>query len=100
MSTWYYDKALYLIENYIYQLDYPNASMRRQEFVHVSFVLWAADELFTFVKDNPQNPPLDSVSSFIKKMEDFACLNRGTSYIFSTAADTAKDIFDYLLCYI
>lgn len=100
MNSWYNERALLMIENYIYHLRKPRAENRPAVFAHLSYSIWAAEELLEYVKKHDSNPPLDSVNNFIKLMDEYSCTNSETSRIFSTASDIAKDIFDMLLTYL
>ena len=100
MSTWYHDRALSLINSYILELKRPKLKAKREQFMHRSFSIWAAEECYEYVRTHDYIPPLDAVNAFIRIMEDYSCLNPYASIYFSMASDTGKDILDRLLTYI
>jgi len=100
MNTWYNETSLLLIENYIYHMRKPRTCMKKDQFLHCSYSIWAANELLNYVKDHSYNPPLDNVNAFIKIMDGYSCEGSENSYVFSIASDVAKDIFDMLLSHI
>lgn len=97
MNAWYNEKALLLIENYLYHLKRPRIKWKKERFILSSYSIWATEELLLYIKNHDYNPIMDNVNRFIKIMDEYACLNISTSYIFSVASDTAKDILDMLL---
>lgn len=97
MSTWYHDKALSFINNYILELKRPNKKLKRELVLQRSFSIWAAEELYEYVRTRDYIPPLDAVNAFVRMMEDYSCLNKYSSIYFSIASDVGKDIMDKLL---
>lgn len=100
MNTWYHDKALAFINNYILELKRPRSYLKQSIFIQRSFSIWAAEECYEYVRTHDYIPPLDAVNAFSRIMEDYSCLNDSASIYFSIASDTAKDILDKLLNYI
>ena len=97
MQMYFYERALFLIENYIFRLKRPRRYLKLDQFTHRSYTIWAAEELMVYVKKHDTIPPLDAVSAFMNLMDELAVMDEATSYIFSIARDTAQDIFDMLL---
>lgn len=97
MSTIYNELALSIIESYIWNLKDPSIRWRKDRFIQYSYSRWAAEELYEFVKEHDYMPPLDAVSMFIHKMDEYSCTYRKCSYIFSVAHDIAEDVFDILM---
>lgn len=97
MNMWYNEKALLLIENYLYHLKKPRIKWKKERFILSSYSIWATEELITYIKKHDFLPVTDNVSNFIRLMDEYACMNMDTSYVFSIASDTAKDILDMLL---
>lgn len=100
MSTWYYERALQLIESYIWDLPEPCSRMKKDRFAQYSYMRWAVDELYDFVEKHPDIPPLESVEMFITKMDNYIYVNKNNSFIFSVARDIALDVFDVLMAAI
>lgn len=100
MYVYSYEKALLLIENYIYHMRKPRRRLKGDLFLQRSRNIWAATEVLTFVQQHDYIPPLDAVNEFIHMMEQFSLYNMDTSLMFSTAKDVAEDIFDMLLTYL
>ena len=92
----YKDEVL-LIQNYISKLHDPDRELKKSCFKQLSYSKWAANEVLNFVKNRPRTPPVFSVETFASMMDEYACMNQGTSYIFSIAYDIAMDILDMLL---
>lgn len=97
MQSYCYEKALLLVENYLYHMKKPRRKLKVDRFAYRSYSVWAVEELLDYIKERDYAPPLDSVSCFIRTMEEYSTLNKETSFIFSIARDVAEDIFDMLM---
>lgn len=91
--------AQHVIRNYIYD---QRKCMRKyrpgqQEFEQFSYSVWAANEILTELMNTPDVPPLYTLELFREKMDDYSCLNKETSYIFSVAKDATENIIDMLI---
>ncbi len=62
-----------------------------------SYSRWAATELLKILQDKENIPPLIILEDFKSQMDNYACMNRASSYIFSVAYDMAECIIDQLL---
>ncbi|MDD3040034.1 hypothetical protein [Bacteroides sp.] len=60
---------------------------------------WAIDEVIEILEENDELEPIPLVEEFIKKMDEYSCYDEKTSFMFSTAKDTAECILDLLLTY-
>ena len=62
-----------------------------------SYAKWATEEILNLLEEEKDTPPIIVLESFAEKMNNFACMNRVNSFIFSVAADTAVDIENHLI---
>jgi len=60
---------------------------------------WAIDEIIEILENDQESEPVQLVEEFIKKMDKYSCYNEKTSFMFSTAKDTAVCVLDLLLTY-
>ena len=97
MQTYYHEKALLLIENYLYYMKKPRRNLKMDRFAYRSYAIWAAEELLSYVNEHDSVPPLDAVNEFIKMVDNYSSINKETGFIFSIAKDIAEDIFDMLM---
>ena len=65
-----------------------------------SYAKTAAYEILDLLR-NSSEPPLVIIEEYRDKMNEFACLNAFTSFMFSVMADTAENIIDAIMgsCY-
>lgn len=65
-----------------------------------SYAKTAAYDILELLRDSTE-PPLVVIEEYRDKMNEYACLNKHGSIIFSVAADTADNIVDALVgsCY-
>lgn len=89
--------VLKIIRYYCYTIPETKRSSNKYQFNQCSFSKWATDELYLYIKKRPETPALISIEEFIKKMDEYACLNINVSYIFSIAHDIAEDILDIFI---
>lgn len=93
------ERALALIEDYIWRMTkmLPKKKNKKPyDFAATSYISWAAEEVYDWVRTS-NDTPINAVESFVRKMDTYACRNKASSYIFSTAKDTAEDILDVLI---
>lgn len=57
---------------------------------------WAVKEIIDEIWKSDKNV-IDTVEDFRKRMDDYACKNTKSSYIFSIAYDQATAVLDYLI---
>ena len=88
-------KAVQFLNSYISSIPthivYP-----KEYFEHLSYSKWIAEEILHRVEVS-NKPATLIVEELIFKLNKWACINPKTSFIFSTAHDTAVDILDHLL---
>ena len=79
-----------------------NTSIRRRNrkeshFVQYAYSEWAVREIIESIQKNKSKPPIAVVEDFVRKMDEYSCVNQDTSRIFSIAKDSAMDILDMLI---
>ena len=74
----------------------PRWGLSRGCFEQRSYAKAAVEELMREIKESDA-PPHVVIENFMQKMDDYACLNSHTSYMFSIAYDMAKYILDSLV---
>lgn len=79
-----------------------NTSIRRRHrkesyFIQYCYSQWAVDEIIKSIQKNGSKPPITVVEDFVRKMDEYSCVNPNTSLIFSIAKDSAMDILDLLI---
>lgn len=89
-----------IIKNYIREYSgHVYTPWQKKEFQYESFSIWAAKELLVEVSKKEDLPPLYVMENFREKMNDYACLNKANSFIFSVANDTVNYLIDQLISY-
>lgn len=92
------DYILSVIREYADEcLKEPRYRLPRGCFEQRSYQKWAVDEILKSIERSKFIPPIMVVENFIRKMDDFSCRNKKTSFIFSVAHDMAEDILDVLI---
>lgn len=71
--------------------------MKRAYFEQEALGQWATREILWDMEDRTYWSPLDCISVFKSRMDDYACRNSRTSYIFSVAYDKAEEIEDFII---
>ena len=61
-----------------------------------SYAKTAAQDILELLRDTDQ-PPLVVIEAYRDKMDEYACLNKFGSIMFSVAHDTAENIIDSLI---
>lgn len=84
-------------QNYKNSLSCPCINWKKSKFIQSSYSRWAVEELIIFIKQHSDMLVIDSVELFIRKMDEYSCMNSNSSYIFSIAHDVAEDVYDNLL---
>ena len=72
--------------------------MKKDRRAQMIYFQWAVREIIMDMEHRPYWSPLDCVSVFKSRMNDYACRNINTSYIFSVAHDAAEEIEDFIVC--
>ena len=93
MST----RAELIIQDYMLDLREPRNLHQRSQFKQSSYSIWAANEIMKYVKEHKSMPTIDAIEDFIRKMDEYSCMNPDSSFIFSVAHDIAEDILDIFL---
>ena len=89
-----------IIKNYIREYSgHVYTPWQKKEFQYESFSIWAAKELLVEISKKEDLPPLYVMENFREKMDDYACLNKTNSFIFSVAKDTVNYLIDQLISY-
>lgn len=88
-------RVISIIREVMDQADTDRCSPRDLE--QMSYTKWAASEILRYLNSHPNIAPISAIEDFEYKMNQFACLNRDTSYIFSVASNTADYIIELLL---
>lgn len=92
------DLAIGILKDYIYEFsDHIYTPWQKKEFQYETYSIWAAKELLVELSKNKNLPPLFVLERFRDKMDDYACLNKKNSFIFSVAKDTAEYLIDQLI---
>jgi hypothetical protein len=86
------EAAIECIVQYIADLRVPTNSLRKAKFKQDSYSLWAAYEILHRVETCRDRRPIEIVDDFRQEMDELACENHHTSWIFSVAYDVAEDI--------
>lgn len=90
--------AMDSIKEYIYEnSNHQYTPRHKSEFQQETFSVWAATELLIELSRNPNTPPLLVMEKFRDKMDDYSCMNRSNSFIFSVAKDTTEYLIDRLI---
>lgn len=89
------DYAIDEVNDYIYHIE-EIGSWYGFDLKRISFSKWAAMEIINRL-GNQDMPPLMIIESFREDMYMYACSNKKTEEIFSTAVDVANDIDDLLI---
>lgn len=87
------------IRSFFDNLDIACPLWPKNHFEARSYEEWAIDEVIDILEANQESEPIPLVEKFIKKMDEYSCYNEKTSFMFSTAKDTAVCILDLLLTY-
>lgn len=66
-------------------------------FIQASYSKWAVIELLVCIQNDDKTPPIIIAEEFVRKMDDYSCVNSKNSLIFSIAKDAAMDVLDLLL---
>lgn len=93
------ERAIFAIEEYIYDLCEPGRYWPKYEFSKRSYEIWAATEILKCIQRQPDRTSIEVVKEFALKMDDFYGIDhddKHDSFIFLTAHDVATDILDIL----
>ena len=94
------DLAIGIVKDYIYEFsDHIYTPWQKKEFQYETYSIWAAKELLVELSENKSLPPLFVLEKFRDKMDDYACLNKKNSFIFSVAKDTTEYLIDQLVSF-
>lgn len=89
------------LDQYEYGLEetrYRYLRCNSKAFKSLSYQSFVVEELKRLMDESGINDnPISIIENYILKMDKLSLLNRNTSFIFSTAYDTALDIFDNLV---
>lgn len=89
------------LDQYEYGLEearYRYLRYNSKAFKSLSYQSFVVEELKRLIDESGINDnPISIIENYISKMDKLSLLNRNTSFIFSTAYDTALDIFDALV---
>lgn len=91
------DTVIHFLEGYIIDLENSPVCIFSNGFALYSYSKWAAKELLEFIRERDDISAESAIVLFIKKMDEYSCMNSAASYIFSIAHDTALDILDKLI---
>lgn len=94
------DLAMDIVKDYIYEFsEHVYTPWQKKEFQYETYSIWAAKELLVELSKNKNLPPLFVLEKFRDKMDDYACLNKKNSFIFSVAKDTTEYLIDQLVSF-
>lgn len=86
-----------IIEDHLTTLEDEWVRPSSRYFSQHSYSKWALEELLVEIRANEAVSPIVIVEQFSRKMDDYACAQMYTSYIFSVAHDVAEGILDELI---
>ena len=92
------DVVIYLIKNELLRENdcaglYHSTIERAQH----SYIKSTYKDLIQLLSQDSDNSPIDIVYNYMNKMEDYACENSFSSFVFSVSRDAAEYILDKLL---
>lgn len=92
------DAAICLIKNELLRENdcvelYHSAIERAQH----SYIKSTYKDLIRLLSQDSDNSPIDIIYNYMNKMEDYACENPFSSFIFSVSRDASEYILDKLL---
>ena len=93
------ERALFVIEEYMYDLFEPGKNWPEYEFRKRSYQRWAAEELSKCIRKHPNESVLKTVEDFVRKTKEYSEIDhddRNDSFIFQVACDVTTDILDIL----
>ncbi len=65
---------------------------------YLGFEQWAYERLIEEVGDSfPETSAFEIVENFCKRMNGFSCVNKKTSYMFSSAYDAGMNVYDLVI---
>lgn len=92
------EKAIKIIQQYLDELNMRRIDKYRSEsFEQRSYSMSAAENLLELLENDNITPPIILIEDFIGRMDDYACVSKVNSIIFSVAYDTALCILDMIL---
>ncbi len=91
------EKTILLIQECIQEMHNFDIRWKKTDFKQLSYSKWAAEEILRDIEREKSTPPLVVIENFIRKMDEYSCMNEKASFIFSAAHDTAEHILDLLL---
>lgn len=87
------EKDISVIQNYMNQHFFePAYNWPTYWFEGRAYSRWVANEILRLLKEQGSTPTIDIIKEFILKLDEWSCMNEGTSRIFSIAREAAEDI--------
>lgn len=90
-------QVISIVKEYLENVENTIAPWQGYRFSQVSYTKWAAIEILYLLKEKYYLPPLTVLEDFANKMDTYACLNKGNTFMFSVAYDTTMNIIDILI---
>lgn len=87
-------RVVMVVKDYTKDIETPSRFMKKERIQRLSCSIWAADELLNYIQKHDEQSPVDSTEEFIHKMKYYELANPKTSFMFSIAYETARNILD------
>lgn len=91
------DRAIAIVQYCLRKAFCSVAGWDSYGFRQESYSRWAAREILYRLENDRNTPPLIIIENFRNQMDEYACMNSCTSYMFSVAKDMAQWIVDLLI---
>lgn len=95
------ERAILIIEDYIFDLTEPQKDWDQHWFREVSYQRWAGNELLNRVRRNPQRDPVEIVGDFVTQLSKASMKDHEDKtyrQIFNVAYDLALNILEVMRC--
>ena len=88
-----YDEIMFSIIEFIAELNSPKSHWDGELFEQQCYSIWAMKELYFELAKNEEKTALNVIEDFIKRMDNYACKNKETSFMFSVAKDKVVNCY-------
>ena len=89
-----HEKAIKIIEEYIAQIDESKFHYKSLYFKQLSFSKAAAYAIIDYIEKRKDMSVIVATDEFMRKMDEYACMNSRNSYVFSVMHDVAEYFLD------
>lgn len=93
------NELLWMLEEEYYNMTGGEISrFMTDKFQQRTYGLWAIEELIAILNSDDNKHPIDIISDFASKMDNYACMaHPDVRWIFSIAYDTAMNALDFAI---